>query len=165
LDMPGRLQVVTGNATCDSPARTGDFALIRVQRRRLAYAEDEKMAKDISEKIVELEATYVSAELARDTATLNHLFAADLVYTTFRGVVADKAAALRSAADERVKLTRLEVSDMSVLPLEKVAVVTGRADIEMQFAGVNYSGGFQYTHIPLPQGRVEDCGRPRFPHT
>ena len=105
------------------------------------------VATSVTETLLRLEREYQRAELERDTSTLEQLFADDLYYTTFRGAVAGKAAAVSSAADPRRNLTRFELTDLNVLPMGDVAVVTGRADMQMDMAGADYSGGYRFTHV------------------
>ena len=94
-----------------------------------------------------LEREYQLAELDRDTAALERLFADDLFYTTFRGVVADKAAAVASAANPARNLERFELCDLTVLPMGEVTVVTGRAEMELHVGGTDLSGAYRFTHV------------------
>lgn len=106
------------------------------------------MTTSLESDIRSLEARYVAAELSRDVAALDELFSNDVVYTTFRGLVVDKVAIIRSAAEPRMRLEAMNVSDMRVHQIsDDVAVVTAHADISMHFADADLSGAFRITHV------------------
>lgn len=114
----------------------------------LAVAPAAAQPSALADTLLRLERTYVQAEIDQDVPTLDRLFADDLRYTGINGAVISKEQALGWVRHPSLTIAAIELSDLHVRPLgEDAAVVTGHADLEMHFAGDDYSGPYRFTRV------------------
>lgn len=109
---------------------------------------------DRMSEIVQLEQRWRSAALAGDTAAMDRVLSDDYVGLTLQGKVNTKAQQLRRMRDRLLTFERLDISDVRVRTSRDVAVVTGRARVLGNSAGLSLDGSYRYTQVlrHMPNG-------------
>ena len=91
------------------------------------------------------------AEISGDVPTMDRLLSDDFVGISMSGELNTKAQQLDRIRSRSLVLTHLQLQDIHVKLLGKVAVVTGRAQVDGTSAGVPLRGSFRYTRVYLHQ--------------
>lgn len=94
-----------------------------------------------------LEARLCDAMLDSDVSQLAELIDDRLVFTTPDGTVIGKDQDLASHADGMLRLSKLEITECSLWPLDEQVVATVRANLAGSFAGAHFAGAFAYTRL------------------
>jgi len=98
--------------------------------------------------LLQIERKYVQAEIDKDVETLSRIFADDLQYTGFDGSIYTKEQVLSGLEDPLLSVRPIELSDMYVRQFrEGMAVVTGRANLQMRYDETDYSGAYRFTRV------------------
>lgn len=120
-----------------------------------ANAARREKAPDTRQQVERLEEQWRVAELAGDTATMSRMLTDDYLGITVTGEVDTKAQQLRRVTDRRLKLTKIDLSDMKVKLIGGIAIVTSLAKVEGTIDGKPLNGNYRYTRIyhRLPSGQ------------
>lgn len=94
-----------------------------------------------------LEARLQVAMLAGDVSTLDALIDDRLVFTTPDGTVTGKEQDLAAHANGMLRLSRLDITESTLWPLDDQVVATVRADLAGSYAGATFAGSFAYTRL------------------
>lgn len=97
--------------------------------------------------ILACEAALRAAMLTNDVAVLDRLLDDALMFTALDGTVIGKQYDLDAHRARRLRLTRLEPSDLRVLHLGPTAVVSVQVDHEGTWDGAPVSGRLRYTRV------------------
>ncbi|HZY62081.1 MAG TPA: nuclear transport factor 2 family protein [Edaphobacter sp.] len=148
-----RFQPIRGpilTATAVLVAIVGSYSLQPVH----AEASPREKSSDAKQQVEALEEQWRVAELAGDTATMGKMLSDDYLGITVTGEVDTKGQQLRRVTDRRLKLTRIELSDMKVKLIGRIAIVTSQARLEGTIDGRPLNGTYRYTRIyqRLPSG-------------
>lgn len=101
-----------------------------------------------ADALLQVERKYVQAEIDKDVETLSQIFADDLRYTGFDGVIYTKEQILSGIGEPLLSVGPIELSDMNVRQFrESIAIVTGRADLRMSDDETDYSGAYRFTRV------------------
>jgi len=113
---------------------------------------------DAKHQLEALEEQWRVAQLTGDMATMERMLSDDYLGISMTGEVDTKAQQLRRAADRRMTLTKIELSDMKVKLVGTAAIVTSRAQVEGTNDGRPVTGMFRYTrvyrHLPSGQWKI-----------
>ena len=104
---------------------------------------------DDRRQVQRLEEQLRAAEIAGDVATLDRLLSDDFVGISVSGELNTKSQQLNRMRTGALVLTRLDVDDIKIKLLGKVAVVTGRARVEGTSDRAPLKGNFRYTRVYL----------------
>jgi ketosteroid isomerase-like protein len=112
---------------------------------------------DAAEREAEQEVLKVEEELDRafaegDTATLDRIWADDVVYTSANGRVLDKAQYLARFRSGTRTFDSFAHDDIRVRLYENMAIVTGRSTSVLHDAGRLSAGPRRFTHIYVKRG-------------
>ncbi|MFC0588022.1 nuclear transport factor 2 family protein [Novosphingobium aquiterrae] len=94
-----------------------------------------------------LETRLQVAMLAGDVSTLDALIDDRLVFTTPDGTVTGKEQDLAAHANGMLRLSKLDITDSTLWPLDDQVVATVRADLAGSYAGATFAGTFAYTRL------------------
>jgi ketosteroid isomerase-like protein len=103
--------------------------------------------KDSRETVLALEEEWRKAQLTGDIAAMDRLLSDDFVGITAFGQVNTKAQQLARTRNHDVVLSRLDLYDVKVKLIGKIAIVTSRAEVTGINDGVPISGTFRYTRV------------------
>ena len=127
---------------------------------------ERKQVEDLAEQ-------WRKAQLAGDTVAMDKLLSDDYLGVPASGALLTKAQQLDRMSNRKWTVTKLDVTDMKVKLIGKVAIVTSLAQIEADTDNGPVNGEFRYTQIyqQLPSGtwkithsdatRVAAGGRPK----
>jgi ketosteroid isomerase-like protein len=87
------------------------------------------------------------AQLGGDVAALDELLDDALVFTAIDGTVVGKNDDLELHRSGRLRISKMEASDLRVLHLGTVAVVSVQMEAEAVLDGVGMSGRLRYTRV------------------
>jgi len=121
------------------------FAMVIVRPALAGPAPHEK--HDAKREVEALEEQWRVAQLAGDTATMEKMLADDYLGISMTGEVDTKVQQLRRVADRRLRLTKIELSDMKVKLIGAIAIVTSQALVEGTNDGISVKGTYRYTRI------------------
>ena len=93
------------------------------------------------------ESLRVKALLGNDVAVLDHILADDLLYTHSTGKVEHKGELLSLLASGVLRYKKFACSDVQVRIYGKAAVITGRADVHVEFQGKSHHVLLRYTAV------------------
>ena len=119
-----------------TPAATAGFGIHHPQKAEKQQIED-------------LEKQWQSANLSSDVLVMDKMLSDDFVGIQWNGQVNTKAMQIDRLRSRTLVFKRLEVTDMKVRVAGNgsVAIVTGRADVDLQNEGADLSGTFRYTRV------------------
>ena len=103
--------------------------------------------RDYRREIELAEAQWRAAQLAGDIATMDKLLADDYFGISMTGQLNNKAQQLDRLRNRTLVLTRLDVSDVKIKLVGRVAIVTSLAQIDGTSEGESLDGTFRYTRI------------------
>src|SRR6059058_2199124 len=101
----------------------------------------------MTDTILALESELRSAMFTNDVATLNRLLDDALVFTSLDGSVIGKEWDLAAHRARRLRLTRMDPSDVHIVRCGSTAVVSVRMDIDGTWDGGPATGVFRYTRV------------------
>ena len=97
--------------------------------------------------ILECEAALRQAQLTGDVDALDRLLDDALVFTTLEGTIVGKADDLSIHKSGRLRITRMDPSDMHIVRLGTTVVVSVRMEAEATFDGVPARDALRYTRV------------------
>jgi len=103
--------------------------------------------RDEKREIEVLEEQWRAAQLTGDVAKMDKLLAEDYFGISIAGQLNDKAQQLERLRSRKFVLTRIDVSDVRIKLLGRVAIVTSLAKIEGTDAGESVGGTYRYTRV------------------
>jgi ketosteroid isomerase-like protein len=101
--------------------------------------------ESLEQEVRDVEERLRTAMLTNDVAALTDLIHDDLVFTGPDGAIVRKQDDLAAHAARRLRLTRLDLQDMSIDVDDLVAKVTVRAILQGTFDGNGCDGTYRYT--------------------
>jgi ketosteroid isomerase-like protein len=129
--------------------------------------------RESREEILALEHQWTQAQIHGDVATMDKLLSDDFVGINVTGEVVTKAQQIDRMRDRKIVITSLDLSDIKIKLLNRVAIVTSQARIATSGDESRFlNGTFRYTRVyqQLPTGawkitsfeatRVRDTARP-----
>lgn len=123
--------------------------------------------QDCKREVEALEQQWRQAQLTGDIATMDRLLADDYIGINITGQVNTKAQQLERARKHIFQITSIDLIDMKVRLLGKVAVVTSLASVIGTNAGSPVVGNFRYTrvyeHLPTGSWRITNFEATRIP--
>jgi ketosteroid isomerase-like protein len=102
---------------------------------------------DTAQKLTALEQSFNEALLSADWKTVERIHANDLVFTNADGSVTHKADLVDSIRSGDMKFESIEMSDVKVQDLGKVAVVTGKLVERGRYKTDDLSGTYRFTDV------------------
>ena len=110
--------------------------------------------REFRHQVQDLEQQWRIATLNGDLATMDRLLSDDYVGISWTGQVNTKSTQINRLRTRSLIFHRLDLSDMKIKMIGKVAIVTCRAQVEGISDGMNVEGSFLYTRIyqRLPSG-------------
>lgn len=127
-------------------------------RPALAVPVPQEKKHDAKHQVEALEEQWRVAQLAGDTATMEKMLSDDYLGISMTGEIDTKTQQLRRAADRRLMLTKIELSDMKVKLIGTIAIVTSQVDVEGTNDGISVRGTYRYTriyrHMPSGQWKI-----------
>lgn len=123
--------------------------------------------RDPIHKIIEgLESEWRDAQLTDNVATLDRLLADDYLGISANGTLETKADVLATRRLGRLKITRLDLSDIKIRIYGDTAVVTSKVDLTGKNGDRDISGHYRYTRVynyRLGQWRIVSFEASRVP--
>ena len=104
---------------------------------------------DERRQVETLEEQLRMAEIHGDVPTMDRLLSDDFIGISMSGELNTKAQQLNRIRSRSLVLTSLQLDDIHVKLLGKVAVVTGRAHVSGTSRGSPLQGSFRYTRVYL----------------
>lgn len=103
--------------------------------------------RDSKREIEAAENQWRTAQLAGDVATMESLLAEDYFGISVSGQLNDKTQQLERLKSKSLVLSRLDISDMKIKLVGRVAIVTSLVEIEGTSDGEPLKGQYRYTRI------------------
>ena len=123
---------------------------------------------DAKREVELLEEQWRAAQLSGDVSAMDKLLSEDYVGITMTGQVNTKAQQLSRIRSHTLVLTRIDLGDMKVKLVGKVAIVTVRASVEGKSDGTPINGIFRYTriyqHLPSGDWKITNFEATRIPN-
>jgi ketosteroid isomerase-like protein len=101
----------------------------------------------IDSEISDKEAELRQAQLDSDVAALERLLDDELMFTSFDGKLATKADDLSLHRAGRLRITRMEPIERSMLHLGETSVVSVKMDAAAALDGINMTSMLRYTRV------------------
>lgn len=119
-----------------------------------AAAKPHEKKHETKKRVEALEEKWRAAQLAGDVATMDKMLADDFIGISMSGQVNTKSQQLERVKSRNLVVTKLQLSDMKVKLLGKVAIVTSQADVEGTSERGSVKGIYRYTRIyqQMPTG-------------
>lgn len=124
--------------------------------------------KQAKEEIQDLEQEWRAATLASDAISLGGLLSDDYVGISWTGQVNTKSMQLDRTRSKSLAFTQLQLSNIRIQLLGRVAIVTGQADVAGLSGSEPMQGVFRYTRVyqHLPSGwKITNFEVTRVPHS
>jgi ketosteroid isomerase-like protein len=99
------------------------------------------------QRIFDLEQEWREATLTGDSSELDHLLSDDYVGISWMGQVSTKPMMLDRMRNRTLVITHLDLDDVKIKVVDKVAIVTGIANVDGMNDGTAMHGDFRYTRI------------------
>ena len=103
--------------------------------------------RDYKREIEVVEEEWRTAQLADDVATMDKLLAEDYFGISVSGQLNNKMQQLERLRDRSLVISRLDVSDVKIKLVGRVAIVTSLAEIEGTNGGEELKGRYRYTRV------------------
>lgn len=104
---------------------------------------------NVEQTIRQLDRDWVEAYTRRDTATLDRIYADDLIVTNPDGSVGNKAEELAGIKSGAFAFQSITNEDVRVRVFGEMAVVTGRSMMKGRYKDQDISGAYRYTDVYL----------------
>jgi ketosteroid isomerase-like protein len=111
------------------------------------YATAKAQSGDTAKELTALEQSFNEALLSADWKSVERIHANDLVFTNADGSVTHKADLVDGIRSGDMKFESIEMSDVKVQDLGKVAVVTGKVIERGHYTTVDLSGTYRFTDV------------------
>jgi ketosteroid isomerase-like protein len=111
------------------------------------YATVKAQSGDTAKELTALEQSFNEALLSADWKSVERIHANDLVFTNADGSVTHKADLVDSIRSGDMKFESIEMSDVKVQDLGKVAVVTGKLVERGRYKTDDLSGTYRFTDV------------------
>lgn len=124
--------------------------------------------KQAKEQIEDMEQQWRAATLASDAVSLGGLLSDDYVGISWTGQVNTKTAQLDRIRNKNLTVTQLQLSNIRIKLLGRVAIVTGQADVMAVSDSQPMQGVFRYTRVyqHLASGwKITNFEATRVPHS
>jgi ketosteroid isomerase-like protein len=103
--------------------------------------------RDYKREIEAAEEQWRTAQLAGDVATMDKLMADDYFGISVTGQLNDKMQQLERLKSRTLVISKIQVSDVKIKLVGRVAIVTSLAEIEGMNEGESLKGRFRYTRV------------------
>jgi ketosteroid isomerase-like protein len=103
--------------------------------------------REARREIEAVEEEWRTAQLAGDVATMSKLLADDYFGISIAGQLNNKTQQLERLQKHTLVLTKIDVSDVKIKLLGRVAIVTSLAEIEGMNDGESMHGTYRYTRV------------------
>lgn len=103
--------------------------------------------RDAKREIEAAETNWRRAQLSGDVVAMDKLLADDYFGISIAGQLNDKTQQLERLRNRTLALTRLDLSDVRIKLVGRVAIVTSLAQIEGTNEGTSIQGTFRYTRV------------------
>lgn len=146
---PGRriIHVLTRTALFVLLAAAVISPLVTIHKADAKVRSHKEHKRDSKREIEAVEEQWRKAQLAGDVATMDKLLAEDYFGISVSGQLNNKMQQLERLKSRTLVITRLEVSDMKVKLVGRVAIVTSLAEIEGTNEGEPLAGKYRYTRV------------------
>jgi ketosteroid isomerase-like protein len=113
-----------------------------------ALAKVHPAAKHNAKREIEaLEEQWRSAQLTGDVATIDRLMSADFIGITMTGEANTKAQQLDRYRNNKLLITKIDLSDRKIKLVGPVAIVTSLVQVEGTNEGTSLQGTYRYTRV------------------
>ena len=103
--------------------------------------------RDYKREIEAVEEQWRNAQIAGDVTTMDKLLAEDYFGISVAGQLNDKMQQLERVKNRTLVISRLDVSDVKIKLVGRVAIVTSLAEIEGMNQGEELKGKYRYTRV------------------
>lgn len=103
--------------------------------------------RQTKKQVEALEEQWRRARLTGDVATMEKMLSDDYIGISMTGQVSTKSQQLERVREHRVVLTRLDLGEMQIKLVGRLAIVTSRADIVGTNEGRLVQGSYRYTRV------------------